>query len=50
MLVFRCPGTEFKAKRESTELKEGQEELHETEFGAAISTLNFDEEKLEFVL
>ena len=46
LLAFRCPATEFEAKRESTELKEGQKWLRETELGAAICA-NIYEEKNE---
>jgi len=49
LLVFRCPTTEFEAKRESTELKEGQWKLSETELCAAISGSYKSEKKLGFV-
>jgi len=50
-LAFRCPATEFAAKRESTELKEGQMRLDETELGAAIRANTYEEQKkLRFIV
>ena len=47
-LAFRCPATEFEAKRESTELKEGQRRLEESELGAAIDGTYQEEKSLQF--
>ena len=51
ILVFCCPVKEFKAKQNSTELKEGKNCLWETELGSAIRANTCEEEKeLRFIV